>query len=723
MWKASVIVWLLVADAALAASVQGHVASEGAPVADAEVYGEVGGTRRAATTDADGHFVLDLPEGVGTLEVMSFEHEPYTAELTVVAGMEPVEVALLPGDFNEVVVLYFDDPDPVVTKRSVTNAEVQRVPGAFGDPVRVVTSLPGAARPPFGSSQLIIRGGNEDDTSVFLDGVEIPIVYHLGGYRSVVHPSMVAEVDFLPGVFPARYGDTTSGVVDIQTRADWSDQWETKVQADLLDASASARGTLFSEGVGVAAAVRRSYIDAVLAPLSDDFILPWWSDYQVQMQTLKTGRHTFRLVALGLTDRLGSEDSDFGITTSTVSHRVVGTWLVEPTDNFELFVQPSVGWDDERVGLGSTIEVQEKGTRLGVRAEGKWTPNNAWVVTAGAQVQASNLTIDAQLPFDPSDSDAGSGFSTSDARWMTQPDPYAEVQLRPFFERDRLLLSAGVRAETMLRQGLEAETGLSPRGSARLKLWEGAVLKGGLARSHQSPDATALAFSPDTQLRLERSTIVEGGVEQTVEDVLTVDVVGYAKWMDRIATQQFRRPSFTNDGIGRSYGLEVLVRKEPVGPLFGWVSYSLGRSERIDDPETSDEWVLYGFDQTHNLIAVGGYELGKGWDFSSRFQYTTGNPFTPYEGAVYDLSDGSYIGIPSGDENSDRIPDYLALDVRVSKTWRWRNGSLKAYVDVLNLVQGQNPELVLDAYDYTERAYVTGLPLLPSPGVEAQWRF
>ena len=201
----------------------GTVTDEGthAPVAGADVLVQVDTRRVAAVTDEAGHFVVDVPEGVWALEVLSLDHAPWSGELTVTDPPSPIELVLERGDFEEITVLFYKDPDPVVTRRSVTAGEVARVPGAFGDPVRVVTSLPGAARPPFGSSQLIIRGGNDDDTTVFIDGVEVPIVYHLGGYRSVVHPSMVAEVDFLPGVFPARYGDTTAGLVDVQTRADW----------------------------------------------------------------------------------------------------------------------------------------------------------------------------------------------------------------------------------------------------------------------------------------------------------------------------------------------------------------------------------------------------------------------------------------------------------------------------------------------------------------------
>ncbi|MBX2801521.1 MAG: TonB-dependent receptor [Myxococcales bacterium] len=692
-----------------------------APVAGADVIVSSSTTQWRLATDEAGRFVVDVPAGRARIRLLSLDHQALTAEVEVAEGMEPLQLSLISATYDEVVVLYYEDPDPVVTKRSVTSAEVARVPGAFGDPVRVITSLPGAARPPFGSSQVIIRGGNDDDTTVFIDGVEVPIVYHVLGYRSVVHPSMVAEVDFLPGVFPSRYGDTTSGVIDIQTRADWSDQWETTAQVDLLDASASVRGTV-ADTVGVAASVRRSYIDAILSATSNDFVLPRWFDYQLQLQTLWDSPHTLRLVVFGLDDRLGVEGSDFGITTSTGSHRGVASWVYEPTGRFKLLVQPSVGWDDDRFGVTTAASVVERGLRLGLRSEARWTPNPHWVVVGGVQVQSSNLELQASLPFDPA-GPGGSAFETADARWVAQPDPYVEVQLRPAMPRGQLVVNAGVRAESMWREGLDPELGVSPRGSVRWDLGRGVTLKAGAGMAHQMPSTQALAFSADTQLALERAYTAEVGWEQALGRIATFDAVVYGRQMERIATQQFGAPSFDNDGIGRAYGLELLLRKVPEGRLFGWVSYSLSRSERISDPQTSDDWLLYDLDQPHNLIAVAGYDIGKGWDLGARFQFTSGNPYTPYDGAVFELSDGTYTGTLADQVNSARLSPYAALDLRISKTWTSRNGEARIYLDLLNVVQGENPEFLLDAYDFSETAAVTSLPFLPSPGIQLDWRF
>jgi hypothetical protein len=46
--------------------------------------------------------------------------------------------------------------------------------------------------------------------------------------------------------------------------------------------------------------------------------------------------------------------------------------------------------------------------------------------------------------------------------------------------------------------------------------------------------------------------------------------------------------------------VEVLIRREVKSGLFGWLSYSLSRSER----DRNGSWVDYDFDRTHLLNLV-----------------------------------------------------------------------------------------------------------------------
>jgi hypothetical protein len=180
-------------------------------------------------------------------------------------------------------------------------------------------------------------------------------------------------------------------------------------------------------------------------------------------------------------------------------------------------------------------------------------------------------------------------------------------------------------------------------------------------------------------------------------------------------------PFFVNDGVGRAYGVEVILRHDPVGKFFGWISYTLSRSERRDEP--GDDWYSYDYDQTHNLVGVAGYKLPFQIEASARFQYTTGNPTTPYNLGVYDIDQDSYQGYSTAPYNSDRLPPYWSASARIDKVFTFKAWSLDVFLDLINVVHGQNPEFVVNNYDYTETAYIKSLPFIPSPGFEAKFEF
>ena len=56
-----------------------------------------------------------------------------------------------------------------VTRRTLQRQQLTSVPGTFGDPIRVIQTLPGLQRAPFGVGLLLVRGSNPDDTGIFVD--------------------------------------------------------------------------------------------------------------------------------------------------------------------------------------------------------------------------------------------------------------------------------------------------------------------------------------------------------------------------------------------------------------------------------------------------------------------------------------------------------------------------------------------------------------------------
>jgi hypothetical protein len=183
-----------------------------------------------------------------------------------------------------------------------------------------------------------------------------------------------------------------------------------------------------------------------------------------------------------------------------------------------------------------------------------------------------------------------------------------------------------------------------------------------------------------------------------------------------VATAGGRPPRFVNAGEGRIVGGELSAEVTPQEGTFGYLAYTLSRSERRD---LDGRWRLFDQDQTHILTLAAGHDLGAGWELGARFRLVSGNPTTPVEDSVYDARSGVYVPV-YGAVNSDRDPAFHQLDVRVEKRFRIGTGSLAVYLDVQNVYNAQNQEGVRYSYDYREKEAVSGLPFLPNLGLRGE---
>ena len=59
----------------------------------------------------------------------------------------------------------------------------------------------------------------------------------------------------------------------------------------------------------------------------------------------------------------------------------------------------------------------------------------------------------------------------------------------------------------------------------------------------------------------------------------------------------------------------------------------------------------------------------------------TGNPTTLVRGAIYDADSDIYLP-QYGRANAVRLPDYMALDLRVDYTKTWRGVRMSRYLDI-----------------------------------------
>ncbi|MBS2031119.1 MAG: TonB-dependent receptor [Deltaproteobacteria bacterium] len=696
---------------------------------------------QSAVSDVNGQFSLaGVPEGEQRVVAVAPGYRRFETRERVTAGQLTTVVYYLESElfspYESVVRGQRERKE--VSQTTLTLEEVQKAPGTQGDGIKIVENLPGVAHAPGLGGELIIRGTSPEDSGVYLDGMRIPILFHFGGLTSVYNSDLLQSVDFLPGNSSVFYGDQIGGVVDVRSRAPRTDGFHGSVTLSLLDASVQLEGPITST-LSFALAGRRSFIDALLAAMpsgndqAPDFaVAPRYQDAQLMLQWKPDAHNTVTLLAVTSDDVLGlvfqrPSDADpnvagnfaleTGFTQLRLRHRYVGPRLRVDTTAL-------IGRDVISIDVGAAASVHILPHEYSLRSSVEYDVTDTFTAAAGVDTQYIRATLAAATTPQPREGEPPSPSSlqkTLVARgFYTEYLPAAWVEARLRLG-PRLLLVPGLRTESYLYSDQQApDRSVNPRLGMRFKLSDAWVLKAGAGEYHepaQQGEPTAATGNPE--IRAKRAEQFSLGTEWTIGAADFASLEGFYNAYSQLYVSNATPPPFIiNDGVGRAYGAELLVRHALTQRFFGWLAYTLSRSERRD--HTGDPWRPFDSDETHVLTVLGSYKLGAGWQLGARFRYATGTPFTPAVGAV--RNDGLDIFAPIyGAVNSQRLPAFHQLDVRVDKTWVFDRWSLDAYLDLLNAYNHASVEGVTYNYNYSQREYFRGLPVLPVLGAKGSF--
>lgn len=712
------------------------------PLEGVEVAAEVGSEAVAqAVTGADGRFQLEVHAASFRLVALPAGHDRLAADVTAKPGEVREETFYLqaaPGGGGYTAVVRGDRVRREVTKQVLPADELALLPGSQGDTLKAVLNLPGAARPSYLGGQLILRGSAPGDSAAFVDGLEIPILYHFGGLRSTFAPRFLESVEFVPGNFAPDYGRLTGGIVNARVRDPSKDLVRGEADFNLYDAGVALEAPL-SSSWSVGGAFRRSWIDTLL-PLffsSSSAVsfttAPRFYDYQFLATYQPDERDKVRLLFFGSQDSLaaiikrpGNDPTLAGdLTTRLAYHELKATWshVFSPVLRHESWLALGLQQTDFAIGPGLFFDLTSY--RLDARSTFVWEASRNVEARAGLDLQNAFYQVALDVPRPPTEGQPPPPISTQQRvsadlhGTLYDPAAFAELRLSP---REDLSILPSLRLD--YDSGIRRWS-LDPRLMVRYTVADGTVLKAAAGVYQQPPSApqsSSATGNPD--LVAEKSYQYSLGFEQRVRQGVDLDVAGFYKDLTRVVVQNRAvnldpsAPAYLNSGRGRIYGVEVLLKARLGERFFGWIAYTFQRSFRTDRP--GDPERLFSFDQPHILTALASYQLSSKWALGGRFRLVSGNPYTPVKDSLYDATTDVYV--PSyGATNSGRLGSFQSLDVRVDRFWTYPRWKLSAYLDVQNVLNRSNQEGWLYSYDYRQRTPATGLPILPILGVKAEW--
>ncbi|MEO8874832.1 MAG: TonB-dependent receptor plug domain-containing protein, partial [Polyangiaceae bacterium] len=625
-----------------------------------------------------------------------------------------------------------EKPPREVVKRTLERREMERIPGTNGDAIKSIQNLPGVARAPFGGGLLVVRGSNPQDTQVFVDGTAIPLVYHFGGLSSVVPTELIEKLDFYPGNFSAQYGRGMGGIVDVGIRNPKKDKIHGMAQVDFIDVRAVVEGPIFNTGWNFALAGRRSYFDLWLKPVlsatgAGVTVAPVYYDYQAMVQKDFDSHRSFRLLFFGSDDKLdlliksanaSNPALAGGIGAHTGFWRIQGRYVDKISKDTEFRLVSAVGQDYIDFNLGSNF-ANISDIPISGRAEIGQKIAPGVTLNGGLDMLYAPYSVDVRFPPfpKPGQPPAGPGLSQPSVESKTngtvyEPGAYLEGELTPF-KGTRIV--PGVRLDYTKAT---KQWDLAPRVNARqdlTKAFPRTTLKAaaGLYYQPPQPQETDLVFG-QVGLVSNRAYHYDVGAEQDITRQLDVSLDGWYKQLDQLVIN-----GALNGGRGHAYGIETLVRYKPDAHFFGWIAYTLSRSERQDGPGQPIHLAQY--DQTHILSVLGSYRLGRGWEFGARFRLVSGDLYTAQTFGFYDENSGSNLPLSSYPQYGSRLPVFQQLDLRVDKTWKFTHWSISSYLDIQNVYNQGNVEGISYNYNYTKNVFAQGLPFLPSLGLRVEF--
>ncbi|HSO35182.1 MAG TPA: energy transducer TonB [Labilithrix sp.] len=587
---------------------------------------------------------------------------------------------------------------------TLSRTEVRQIPGTFGDPFRAIEIMPGVTPVVSGLPFFFIRGAPPGNVGYFLDGVRVPLLFHVGIGPSAVHPALISRVDLYPGGYPARFGRFSGGIVSGET-APPATEAHGEANLRLFDVGALAE-TPFAGGKGaVLLGGRYSYTALLLTQISSDTTLDYW-DYQARVHYDVTPDDRLGVFAFGSYDYLGQRTPTGTLTLfGTEFHRVDLRYDHRIDSSSELRTAVTVGLDRSR--LTDDRYVRDK--LLGARSEWTRRISPRLTVRAGTDMQADSYDVElGSSALAPSAASISSFFPTrTDLAIGARFDAIIGVS-------DRLEITPGARVDLFASQGATA-VGVDPRLALRTHISPTLRLLSAFGVAHQAPSfvVPVPGFQPGglkggLQKAVQESTGLEFDLGKATILTTTVFHNAFFAMSDPLGAEPATiggcipgafpgdtlagdRGSQPNNGSpcgvprfpagtvgpdrsggggqgadsnggrrvqnafevrseGSAYGFELFLKRRLASRVGGFVSYTLSRSIRTANGRD----YVATFDRTHVANAAIAFDLGRMWRAGTRVTFYTGLP--------------KASGDPT--DTATRLNPFFRLDLRLEKRWQ-----------------------------------------------------
>lgn len=747
------------------AAVRGFVyeAKTGEPAGFANVY--LQNTTYGASTDGNGYFLISkLPAGSYTLIVTYLGYDTIREQITLSATemydknfmIEESSVKL------ETVTISADRMEARTETRTsvvkVTPKTIKSIPSVGGqaDFAQYLQVIPGVIFTGDQGGQFYVRGGSPIQNKVMLDGMTIYNPFHSIGLFSVFETDLIRTADVYTGGFNAEYGGRISSVMDITYKDGNKVRYSGVVGASTFGARAILEGPISKQkgpDKGSSSFVL-SYKNSYLTQSSQVFYnyieeegLPFnFSDFYGKISLNAANGSKVSFFGFSFNDKVDSYKSiaDYGWKSYGG-----GTNFVIIPGKSKVLIEGILAYSQYKSAISSSTLPEQESLINGFMANLNFTYYlGKDELTYGIEMEGFRTEyqftnfIGAAIDQTENTTQLGlfAKYKATFGKFLFEPGlrlmwyaSLSDISLEPRLsmkynvtENFRLKFAGGLYSQNLIAAGSDRDV---------VNLFYG-FLSGpaNLPQTFNGEDITH---------KLQKSWHAIFGAEFDIGRALNLNVEGYYKYFPQLTN--INRNKIYNEGsappgasdvetkdfiieTGDAYGLDISMKYD-YKHVYIWAVYSLGYVIRQYE-DASGDILSYTphFDRRNNVNVVFAYTAGKKgqWEFSARWNYGSGFPFTQVQGFYEYLNlpggvnsdyptENGQLGVIYGDLNAGRLPAYHRLDVDAKRNFFFGENT-KLVVD-FSVINAYNNQKNVFYVDLITGEIVYQLPIMPSLGL------
>ena len=749
-------------------SIKGFVYEEstGEPMMFTNVY--LKGTTFGGSTNENGYFNINrIPDGRYTLLITSVGYDTIRETFNLSKGQsinrkyymketsQKLETVTITADKIEA---RTETKTSVIT---VTPKTITKIPsiGGQADFAQYLQVVPGVIFTGDQGGQLYIRGGSPIQNKVLLDGMVVYNPFHSIGLFSVFDTDIIRNADVYTGGFGAEYSGRISSIMDISTRDGNKKRISGKLGANCFGAKVMIEGPLKKAKTPEDATIsfilsaKNSYLEQsskFLYPYASETGLPFnYQDFYGKVSLNAPNGSKINLFGFSFNDQVNNymSLSDFGWDSYGAGANFLvipgkAPVMIEGTVAYSSYTSRMIEADNPdrysningfNMGFDFSQFMGKNTLKYGIEMLGYTTDYQTYSVYGhnriGAKLNSTEIGAYAKYKavlgkflLEPS-------FRLQFYASLSELSPEPRLALK-YNATDRLRLKA---AAGMYSQNFVAAT--SDRDVVNL-------FYGFLSGIDNLPETYN---GEGIKSNLQKANHFILGGEFDLSRNATLNIEGY--WKDFVQLTNINRNKLYPDNpenaqipdllkkdftkeTGDAYGFDVSLKYEDQH-WYLWAVYALGFVTREYEKavENGVELLQYAphFDRRHNINVILTYTAGskRQWEFSGRWNFGTGFPFTQVQGfyEYYSFQDGinfdytttnGELGVLYGDLNAGRLPTYHRFDLDVKRKFYFTEQiMLEADLSVTNVYNRNNVFYVnLVTSDIARQ-----LPILPTFGL------